>query len=234
MLDRIPFVMGLFLSLLALLWGQTEAAVDTAVAPLDLSDIDAYVQEQMQRSSIPGLAYAIVAEGQIVHMQAFGVADPNGRRMTVQTPLYIGSVGKTFTALATRQLANSDRLNLDAPVIDYLPWFRVANSETTEPIAVRHLLMHTSGFSNLDGNDPTLYDPTLTGEALVRKLATFRLNRPVGVSYEYSNINYLVLGQVIEAATGMPYARICPGTDLDPLEMQHSFVSEQAARSYTG
>jgi CubicO group peptidase (beta-lactamase class C family) len=196
----------------------------------DLAAIDAYVQTQMERSSVPGLAYAIVEDGRVVHLQAFGVAGPDGRAMTPQTPLYIGSVGKTFTALATRQLTNAGLLDLDAPVVDYLPWFTLADADAARQITTRHLLMHTSGFGNLAGNDPALYNANTTGEELVRRLATLRLNRPVGQTYEYSNINYIILGQVLEAAAAMPYDEYVQRHIFAPLEMNHSYLSEAAAR----
>lgn len=59
--------------------------------------IDAYVQREMRRAAIPGLAYGIVFHDQIVHLQAFGIADPSGRLVTPQTPFIKGSVAKTFT-----------------------------------------------------------------------------------------------------------------------------------------
>ena len=140
----------------------------------------------MQRSAISGLSYAIVQNARIVHLQAFGVAGPDGRPMTPQTPLYLGSTWKTFAALAACQLVNAKKLDLDAPVDHYLPWFTLADRVVARQITVRHLLMHTSGLGNLAGNDPAFYQFEPSSEELVRHLAIFRLNRPVGRSYERS------------------------------------------------
>ena len=97
-----------------------------AVAGGDFAAVDARVRAAMDASAIPGLAYAVVEDGTVVHLAAFGTAGPDGRAMTPQTPLVIGSVGKSITALAIRQLVEAGRIDLDAPVTRYLPWFTLA------------------------------------------------------------------------------------------------------------
>ena len=218
----------ILICLLILLSISSAKAGDSQIK--DLDEIDSYVQEQMQRSSIPGLSYAIIQKGEIIHMNAFGVANPEGTLMTPQTPLYIGSVGKTFTALAIRQLVNGGKLDLNAAVIDYIPSFMAADPDAARQITIRQLLDHTSGFSTQDGNDPVFYQPDASSEDLVQLLENFHLNRPVGESYEYSNINYIVLGRVIEVVSGMSYASYVQENIFNPLEMKNSFSDEENAR----
>lgn len=215
------------LVLLSLAW--TQRVKGSSQYDHTLASIDAYVQTQMSRSSIPGLSYAIIQEQRVVQINAFGEAGPDGRPMTSQTPLYIGSVGKTFTALAVRQLVNSGLIGLDDPVITYLPEFRLANAEAAKQITIRQLLEHTSGLSNKDGNDPVFYDPEKTSAELLGILRGCSVNRPVGTSYEYSNLNYIVLGRVIEKVSGLPYDEYLSANIFDPLEMKHSFTSESQA-----
>ena len=95
----------------------------------DFAAIDAYVQEQMDNLGIPGIALGIVQNNQSAHMKSFGVADSSGRPITPQTPFRIGSVTKSFTALAIMQLVEEEKINLDAPVQTYLPWFRLAHPD---------------------------------------------------------------------------------------------------------
>jgi len=73
----------------------------------DLAAIDAHVRASMTEWGVPGLAYAVVEGGEVVHLAAFGQAGPDGRPMTQTTPTVIGSVGKSLTALAVRQLAEA-------------------------------------------------------------------------------------------------------------------------------
>ena len=116
--------------MLALTIGNVNAS-PTQQAETDFAAIDAYVTEQMNNLGIPGMALGIVQDGQIVHLQGFGVADSSGRTVTPQTPFYIGSVTKSFTALAVMQLVEAGKIDLDAPVQTYLPWFELADKEAS-------------------------------------------------------------------------------------------------------
>jgi len=129
------------------------------------------------------------------------------------------------------QLVEAGRVELDAPVQRYLPWFRVADGEAGH-ITVRHLLHHMSGFPRSAGDQPMNAgdgsDADIENGA--RALAAARLNRPVGATYEYSNVNYNVLGAIVQAASGQSYEAYVQRHIFDPLDMRHSFSSEQAAR----
>ena len=118
----------------------------------DLAAIDRYVRSEMDAQRIPGLALGIVHGDRIVHVQGFGQADRSGREVTPQTPFLIGSVTKSFTALAIMQLSEAGRVQLDAPVQRYLPWWRVADPDASTRITVRHLLYQVSGLSKATGN----------------------------------------------------------------------------------
>ena len=191
--------------------------------------IDAYVQREMRRAAIPGLVYGIVFHDQIVHLQAFGIADPSGRLITPQTPFIIGSVAKTFTALAIRQLINQGEIELNAPVQRYIPWFRLSDPEATSIITIRQLLSHTSGLSHADGNQAIFFQEGSSIEELVRRLDRIHVNRPVGSSQEYSNLNYLVLGQVVQMVSGQPFSEYVQTNIFQPLEMKQSYFTEKEA-----
>jgi CubicO group peptidase (beta-lactamase class C family) len=195
-------------------------------APYD--GIDAYIIEQMRRLSIPGASLAIVEGGQITHLRGFGKARPGGVTPSPQTPFFIGSLTKSFTALAIMQLVEAGKVELDAPAQRYLPWFRVADAQASAQMTVRHLLNQTSGLPAslglADLGDP---DSQATAtERQVRALATLRLARPVGEKFEYSNTNYNVLGLIIEAASGESYAGYVQRHIFDPLGMSHSYASK--------
>ncbi len=220
--------------LLFLSGGKQSAAAETLRQGSDFAQIDAYVQAEMERASIPGLVYGVVSGNQIVHLNAYGVADPSGRAVTPQTPFVIGSVGKTFTALAITQLEAAGRLDIDAPVRRYIPWFRTADSKsgTSDPagtITLRHLRSHTSGFSHADGNKAFFFAEHATLEELVRAMESVHLNRPVGSEEEYSNLNFLVLGLVIQKVSGQSFEAYVQEHILVPLNMRHTCFSLEAA-----
>ena len=118
--------------------------------------VDAYIRRQMKDARIPGLALGIVRDGHLVHLRGFGRADEGGRAVTPRTPFFIGSISKSFTALAVMQLAEAGRVDLDAPVQRCIPWFRVADPDASAQVTVRHLPNQTSGLTGRAGRGTTL------------------------------------------------------------------------------
>ncbi len=208
------------------------AGLSLAPAPPSTADeagtgaaVDAYVKASMEASWVPGIAYAVTQDGEVTHLAAFGWAGPDGSPMTPGTPVVIGSVGKSITALAVRQLIAAGRIDIDAPVTRYLPWFSVAGPDgAAATITVRSLLGHTSGLSTADGQDPRWYEPGQTPEGVVRALAEVGAAVPAG-TYAYSNLNYVVLGRVIEEVTGETYGGYVRDHIFLPLGMTSSFTS---------
>ena len=192
--------------------------------------VDAYIRGQMKDARIPGLAAGIVHEGRLVHLRGFGRADESGRAFTPQTPLFIGSCSKSFTALAVMQLAEAGKVDLDAPVRRYIPWFRVADPEASALITVRHLLNQTSGLTEGAGRGATLAAGMHPLEPAVRALATAWLARSPGAAFEYSNLNYTTLGLVVEMAAGEPFEAYLKTHIFEPLGMHHTCTAIQDAR----
>lgn len=192
----------------------------------DLQAIDAFLREQVKANRIPGIAVAIVQDDKIILARGYGEAAP-GAPVTPQTQFYIGSVTKSFTALAVMQLVQAGKLELDAPVVKYLPWFRVADSEASSRITIRHLLNHTSGLSEV--GDPNVSAYTSSLEEQARLLAHVRPTAPVGSKYQYYNQNYRLLGLLIEQASGQSYADYLESHILAPLDMVNTVSSPTRA-----
>jgi CubicO group peptidase (beta-lactamase class C family) len=194
--------------------------------------IDAYVDGQMRRLKMPGVSLAIVEGDKIVHLRGFGQARPGGEAPTPLTPFCIGSLAKSFTALAVMQLVEAGKIDLDAPAQSYLPWFRVADSQASAQMTVRHLLNQTSGLPTSSGAIPLAdFDESPdAAERQARALSTLVLTRPVGSAFEYSNSNYNLLGLIIEAASGESYADYIQNHIFTPLDMCHSTASPVIAK----
>ena len=198
------------------------------------SGIDRFVEAEMEAQRIPGLSLAVVRDDRIVHMRGFGDADQSGRAVSPQTPFVIGSVAKSVTALAIMQLVEAGTVKLDAPVVQYIPWFRVADEEASAEITVRHLLNHTSGLSTKTGRSFQGNGDT-TGSALeqaVRELRTVELTEAVGEVHQYSTIGYSVLGLIVQTVSEQPYERYVQEHIFDPLEMRTSFTSKADAERH--
>jgi CubicO group peptidase (beta-lactamase class C family) len=197
------------------------------------AEIDSYINEKMEQLHIPGAALAIVQGDQVEYLQAYGVADRSGRAMTPQTPFMLASVSKSFTALAIMRLAEEGKLDIDAPVQKYLTWFRVADEQASAQITVRQLLYQTSGLTELDGNRfnqaTSLDDDALI--ATMKRLNTVKLGHLPGESFEYSNLNYGLLGAIVETVSGQSFETYIQQNIFDPLGMAHSFTSLSEAQT---
>ena len=208
------------------------AAVKPALNISSYDDIDAYIEGQIRRLNIPGVSLAIVADDQIVHLRGFGHAQPGGEAPSPQTPFFIGSVTKSFTALAIMQLVETGKVELDAPVQRYLPRFRVADPRASAQMTVRHLLNHTSGLSALQGQMilSELEDYPDTTDRQLRALSSTELSHPVGSKFQYNNTNYNILGLIIEAASEESYSDYIQRHIFDPLDMCYSYTSKAEAQ----
>lgn len=191
--------------------------------------IDRYVEHERDASRMPGIAIAIVRHGDIVHTRGFG-DDGRAHAITPQTPFPIGSLTKSFTALAIRQLEEAGRIRLDDPVQRYLPWFAVADADASARITVRHLLNQTSGLSRAAGIAPVAAGSQASLPEIVRSIQHLPLNRPVGQSYEYSNLNYAILGLLVETMANEPWTTYVERRVFAPLGLTHSHTTFSAAR----
>ncbi|WP_163528067.1 serine hydrolase domain-containing protein [Halobacillus ihumii] len=218
-----------------------------SAAPV-LSEVDAYITDEMKRQNIPGLAVGIVKDGRIVHLKGYGQADSSGRAVTPDTPFMIGSNSKSITAMAVLQLVEEGKIDLDAPVQRYIPLFQVVgphsstsdmtatdqlSKDVSSSITVRHLLNQTSGLTQFPG-DKTV-PPTYNGtDALEKRTQIYtegrvKLNRPVGQSYEYANDNYVLLGLIVQRVSGQSYGNYVKEHIFEPLSMHNTFVSHEEA-----
>jgi CubicO group peptidase (beta-lactamase class C family) len=196
----------------------------------DSKIIDCIIQEEMQEMKIPGLAIAIVSGTDTIYLKGFGKTNESGAKLTEKTAFFIGSSSKSFTAMAIMQLAEAGILDTEDPVIKYLPKFK--GVKNADEITIRQLLNHTSGFSTYEGMK--LFNRN-AGESLLQfseNLHKFRLSRKPGASYEYSNLNYVILGLIIETVSGRTYESYILNKIFIPLDMNHSFADYRKALNY--
>lgn len=212
--------------------GRQPAQAGPSAAETTPAKIDAWIEARMHELRIPGLAVVIVRRGEPGYVRGYGAADDAGRPVTPQTPFLISSFSKSFTALGIMQLVEEGKLDLDAPVQAYLPWFQTADVQAAARITVRHLLYQTSGFSELEGYVRNLErdEPDRALEASVRRLRGSRLNALTGERFEYSNTNYDILGLIIQTVSGKTYAAYIEERIFAPLKMDNSYDSLDAAR----
>jgi CubicO group peptidase (beta-lactamase class C family) len=222
-----------FLLLGLCLLGAAPATAAQAAAT-DFAAIDTFIETRMRELRIPGLALGIIQGDQIVHMKGFGVTGSDGRMVTPQTPFQIASLGKPMTAVAIMQLVEAGKLDLDAPVQRYLPWFRLHDAAASTQITPRHLLYHTSGLPTSAGMEYALSgdDRVDALEQRIRALRSVQLSQLVGQAYAYSNAGYMILGLIIQAISGQPYETYMHEHLFAPLDMRQTFTDWNEARAH--
>jgi CubicO group peptidase (beta-lactamase class C family) len=211
-------------------------APSRAAAAEDAGDrwraVDRWVAAEMSAARVPGAALAVVEGDRVVYAKGYGIAGPGGRPVAAGTPFVLGSLSKSFTAVAVMQLAESRAVELDAPVQRYLPWFSTADRAASRGITLRHLLLQTSGLPERAGLAGLADGDESEGalERRVRELAGEPLTTPVGGAFQYCNGNYDTLGLVVQAVSGVSYERYVEEHVFAPLGMAGSFTSLVPAR----
>lgn len=206
---------------------QSGSALTSFQIPIDDAEITSYIESEMQRHRLKGVSVAITQGDDVRYLSGFGT-DGDGNPVTEDTPFFIGSVSKSFTALAVMQLVDEGLVDLDTPAQDYIPWFTTADPEISSRITIRQLLNQTSGLSDGSFRRPLITEET-TLEETIRHLNEAQLTTSPGTTFHYFNPNYNVLAQVIEAVTGKSFPDYVVENIFNPLDMTHSFVELEPA-----
>jgi CubicO group peptidase (beta-lactamase class C family) len=223
-------------SLVGILFAWVVFSAQTFAPPL-LRGLDEFVKDALTEYRIPGLALALVESNKVIYLKGYGIADPTGRPVTPQTPFYLASVTKSFTAMAVLQLVEAGRLELDVPVTNYIPWFSMkdgaAGNQAGDRITLRHLLHHTSGIAQPTGQTALAVndDKPDALERQVRSFAQVPLNRQPGSLYEYANANYQIAGLAVQKVSGRSIENVFKEQIFKPLAMAHSHTDRAAARA---
>lgn len=172
---------------------------------VDTTRIAQFLRHQMTRDGVPGLAISITSRAGLHYAAAFG--HNNGRTIHPEQTFVIGSLSKALTATAVMQLVEQGQVGLDMPVQTYLPDF--APQGGGEHVTIRHLLNQRSGLQRRDG----FQVPSPTGAVSASLAYT------PGTAYSYSNLNYSLLGVLIERVSGSTYADVMDTQVFGPLKM---------------
>jgi CubicO group peptidase (beta-lactamase class C family) len=187
--------------------------------PIDADALAAIATRFFARGGQPGLAYGVIAGGELVHSGGRGERWLGGPPPDADTVFRIASMTKSFTATLVLMLRDRRALHLDDPAVAYVPVLGGVQPPAADgpPITIRHLLSMTAGFPTDDpwgdrqqGLDPAVFTRLLAEGAV-------RCAWAPGTKFEYSNLGYAVLGKVIESVTGLDYAHAIRTEVLGPL-----------------
>lgn len=225
-----------FLLPLLLLFSAIIFAQQSNDIPARIPQIEKMIAEEMAKNSVPGLAVAIAKDGRIVYAKGFGYSDVENKvPFTPHTVSRIGSISKTFTALAALQLVEGGKINLDAEVQTYVPTF----PKKTAPITVRQLLGHLTGIRHYKGAE---FQSATRYNDVESTLAIFKddplLHEP-GAKMSYTTYGYNLLSRVVETASKQSFGAYLQTHIIKPLGLQQTYLDEaphiipQRARNYT-
>ena len=195
--------------------------------------VDDFVRKQLEASRVPGLSLAVIKDGTVVKVAGYGFADRDKRIPAQPDTVYkIGSVSKQFIATAVMLLVQDGRLTLDDPIGRYLK----DPPASWSPITIRHALTHTAG---LVRESPAFAPTRIQSDADVIAAAyPLPLRFAPGQKWEYSNVGYFILADVIRVVSGRPWPEFLRDRVFAPVEMRSTWPTNAAidkrAVGYTG
>lgn len=178
------------------------------VAPLangfNVRELETLAQGLVANGRVPGLAMAVVHQGQVLSARGYGVTDMQApETVDAHTVFRLASLSKSFASTATATLVSDGRLRWDSRILDYYPTLRLADPNAALNLDVADVLSHRVGIgSNAFDRD---LENNLDYTSLVRKLSAAPMRCTPGECYAYQNIAYSLIGDVVHGASGQPF-----------------------------
>ena len=174
-----------------------------SVSAADFSASDALMLRLMSTHNVPGSALALIKDGSIVLGKGYGFRDLAAHApVTTATLFNIGSISKSFTALAVAQLVDQHQVDLDAPVIRYIPDLRLSDPQATQAVTLRQLLSHTSG---LPADEQWPQQVPATRDGIVSEFASMPITAQPGTRFQYCSRCIVLAACVLERITGQSW-----------------------------
>lgn len=202
------------------------SAVSMAVAVVTTSEsvtatsfpsADDLMARLMSTDNVPGAALALIKDDRIVLEKGYGFRDLESHAPVTATTLFnIGSISKSFTALGIAQLVDQHQVDLDAPVIGYVPDFRLSDPQAAQAVTLRQLLSHTSGLP-ADEQWPPQVPPTRKG--IVGEFANMPITAQPGTRFQYCSRCVVLAAYILERVTGQSWEAYTRARIFEPLGM---------------
>ncbi len=192
--------------------------------------LDIYIEREMKRWQVPGLAIAIVKDGKIVLAKGYGVKSIKTKEKVDEYTLFqIASNSKAFTGTAIAQLHEEKKIHLDSTATNYLPYFKLFEPSSTQLCTVRDLLTHRIGHGTFQG-DFLNWGSNLTRKEIVEKMSLTKPKYPFRYTYGYCNAGYIAAGEIILASSGLTWDQYLQTKFFQPLEMKHTNTSFESMK----
>lgn len=194
---------------------------------IDSARITQYVEQIKDAYNLPGVTVSVTDLESTIYLKQFGKISPREQ-------ILIGSCSKSFTALLVLRLQEKKLLDTNDPVVKHLNWFQYANKSMSDKVSILDLIHQTSGIPSIMGRVIVKEDAQQSTEKEVaRMLSTLEVQSIPG-KHEYSNINYRLLGFIIEKVTGKKFGEVLQDEILSPLNLKSTsgFVLDEDDESF--
>lgn len=200
---------------------------------LNIYRLEQRIQQYVAAQKMVGLALAIVQGNDVTYARGFGVTsvEDGGLPVTPHTLFCIGSISKTLTATLVMRLVEQGKLNLDVPVVQYLPGFTFSDAELGKRVTLRHVLSHTTGLPS-GGKDFGPRDPDALRRFVWDELSRYEFIAEPGKVHLYSNTVIVLAGYLAEVVTSKYYEQLVQELIFAPLHMQRSTFDRTVAMTY--
>lgn len=211
-----PSMINKLLACFALIAASVTSVPVAAQSPAERyrNELQPLIEDFVHQQQIPGFAIGVIQDDRLVYTHGFGVKNLAHNRdpVTPRSLFHMASITKTFVATSMMQLVEAGKINLDSPVVQYLPYFRLAD-DRYQTITVRQMVTHTSGMPDVqdyEWDKPQYDDGAL--ERYVRSLSNQKLIFAPGTDFRYSNMAFEVLGDLIATARERALTIMCSVT----------------------
>ena len=195
------------------------------LAQVDTKPLDKYFAQALSDWQVPGMAVAIVKDGEIIFAKGYGVLeDGKKKKVDGQSMFAIASNTKAFVSASLAHLVWEKKINWDDQVVMYLPYFELYDAYSTHETTLRDVLSHRVGLGTFSG-DVIWYKSEYSAEDVIKHVRHVPQAFSYRAGFGYSNLMYITAGEVIKSVTGMPWGEFVERHFFAPLEMTRSVTS---------
>jgi CubicO group peptidase (beta-lactamase class C family) len=214
---------GIFFIVFSCLLSCSTSKKATKADDKNFQEIETFLQSLIDTAGIPGIAIAITQGQDIVYTKGFGVTNVNTKEILESRHIFhIASISKTFTATAVMQLYEKGKIDINKPLVAYLPYFKLKD-DRYKIITIKQMLNHTSGMPDVDDYEwEKAISDEGAAERYTRSLSDSMLISEPGTEYHYSNIAFDIMADLIAKVSGLPFEKYVKENILLPLEMNES------------
>lgn len=190
-----------------------------AIAQKPTNPYQKIIQNYRQKKQFSGNVL-IAKKGQVIYQQAIGIANRSWNiPMTMDAKFKICSITKTFTTVLVMQLVEAGKISLAGTIGQYLPEYQ---GPARDQVTMEQLLTYSSGLDNADQRDDAMYQSLISIDSIIKRFGSGPLVAKPGTQFSYKNIDFIILGRILEKITGKSYPELLEQKILKPLQMKHS------------